>query len=808
MLRPSFVVLALALASAPALAQDPAAGGRCTTPDSIAVRGNTRISDATIRSDAGLTAGVPLNYRAVQRAIQTLFATGEYADVQALCDVAPNGRATLAIVVRERPVLESIDLVGFKTVSRKSATDSIDLPIGRPVDPGTVAKLVARVDSLYEKAGYYLAHVTVDTTLDGEKIKLVVRVDEGSRLAVSGVRIDGNKRMSDKEIARAMKTQPEGFLWFKRGEFDEDKFVGDLGERIPALYAKQGFIDFQVLRDTVIIDRQHGKALVELTVEEGPQYHVGSFDPSGNKRFSSEEIKQFYPFTGEGPSLTQRARDIVTRTRRAPVDVFDRAKWDDATQKLRTAYSNEGYIYAQIRPVVERRLAGADSVPTVDLRWEIEESRPAIVNRIEIAGNDFTSDACIRDQLVILPGDVFNQDRLIRSYQNIANLGFFETPLPTPDTKTANDQGDIDVIFRVKEKKTGNVNFGASMGGNSVGGFIGLEQPNLFGLCKKGSLQWQFGKYVQDFQLSYTDPAIQGSRISGTLSAYDSRPRYSIAGFGRPRRIGGSVQLGFPVPRSLFSRIFASYGLESQKNEDVSEDPSLKNNIYLRNSLRSTLGLTAQHDTRIDMPFPTAGAMQSLTAQFSGGPLGGDAAFQRYTTEVFGYAPVGQLGGSKPGSAPIKFVLGTKLRAGTVFGDPGAFFQYQKFILGGVQFGEQLRGYPEFSVTPRGVLPNGSNSSGANSVNDFGSAFLTTSTELGMRLNQQIYVDLFFDAGNVWERARDINMRLKRGVGFGASVITPIAPLGIDIGYGLDRVNAKGQIAPAWQLHFKLGQIF
>jgi outer membrane protein insertion porin family len=430
------------------------------------------------------------------------------------------------------------------------------------------------------------------------------------------------------------------------------------------------------------------------------------------------------------------------------------------------------------------------------------------VNRIEIAGNDFTSDACIRDQLVILPGDVFNQDRLIRSYQNIANLGFFETPLPTPDTKTANDQGDIDVIFRVKEKKTGNVNFGASMGGNSVGGFIGLEQPNLFGLCKKGSLQWQFGKYVQDFQLSYSDPAIQGSRISGTVSAYDSRPRYSIAGFGRPRRIGASLQLGFPIPRSPFSRLFASYGLESQKNEDVIEDPSLKNNIYLRNSLRSTLGLTAQHDTRIDMPFPTAGAMQSLTAQFSGGPLGGDAAFQRYTTEIFGFAPVGQLGGGKPGSAPIKFVLGTKLRAGTVFGDPGAFFQYQKFILGGVQFGEPLRGYPEFSVTPRGVLPNGTNSGGAGSPNDFGSAFLTTSTEFGMRLNQQIYVDAFFDAGNVWERARDINMRLKRGVGFGASVITPIAPLGIDVGYGLDRVNAKGQIAPAWQLHFKLGQIF
>ena len=66
-------------------------------------------------------------------------------------------------------------------------------------------------------------------------------------------------------------------------------------------------------------------------------------------------------------------------------------------------------------------------------------------------------------QLQILPGDVFSQDRLVRSYQNIANLGFFETPVPNPDTRP-DSTGDVDIIFRVKEKQTGNVNFGASAG--------------------------------------------------------------------------------------------------------------------------------------------------------------------------------------------------------------------------------------------------------------------------------------------------------------------------------------------------------
>ena len=118
----------------------------------------------------------------------------------------------------------------------------------------------------------------------------------------------------------------------------------------------------------------------------------------------------------------------------------------------------------------------------VDLRWEVEEGAPAIINRIEIVGNDYTTEQCIRDQLVILPGDVYNQQRLIQSWQSIGNLGFFETPLPPPDRDRVNEQGDIDLIFRVKEKRTGNVNFGASMGqGTGFGGFIGLDQPNLFG---------------------------------------------------------------------------------------------------------------------------------------------------------------------------------------------------------------------------------------------------------------------------------------------------------------------------------------
>src|SRR5204863_443595 len=137
---------------------------------------------------------------------------------------------------------------------------------------------------------------------------------------------------------------------------------------------------------------------------------------------------------------------------------------------------------------------------------------------------------------------------LIRSYQNISNLGFFQQPLPFPDTRPANDQGDVDVIFRVTEKHTGNINFGASVGqGTGVGGFLGLDEPNLFGQGKKGHFQWQFGKNISDFAITYTDPAIRESRISGTVDVHNTRLRYTIADLGTLRRRGGGVQYGIPL---------------------------------------------------------------------------------------------------------------------------------------------------------------------------------------------------------------------------------------------------------------------
>ncbi|MBK6421782.1 MAG: BamA/TamA family outer membrane protein [Gemmatimonadetes bacterium] len=76
-------------------------------------------------------------------------------------------------------------------------------------------------------------------------------------------------------------------------------------------------------------------------------------------------------------------------------------------------------------------------------------------------------------------------------------------------------------------------------------------------------------------------------------------------------------------------------------------------------------------------------------------------------------------------------------------------------------------------------------------------------------MSQSLYFSSFLDAGNVYRSTRQYDpSRLFRGAGFGVAVLSPLGPIGIDLGYGFDKVNRRGDPRPGWQLHFKLGNFF
>jgi outer membrane protein insertion porin family len=303
-------------------------------------------------------------------------------------------------------------------------------------------------------------------------------------------------------------------------------------------------------------------------------------------------------------------------------------------------------------------------------------------------------------------------------------------------------------------------------------------------------------------EMSYADPAIAGSRISGSVSLFNTKYGYGKMfqfSEGEQRQTGGGLRFGIPFPLDPFySRVFVGYSLTRAKYRQFGDVGTSLFDIPTSMKSSFSLGLMRQ---RLDHPlFPTNGSQQEFEASFSGGPLGGNGDFQKYTFSGSWWVPVGKLGGTQPGSRPIRFALGLSADAGALFGDASRF-PFERFWLGGVQFGKPLRGYDETTITPDGYFPR--DDKGIALHDRMGDAYVRLSAEYAMRLNDNISMSLFYDAGNVWRRAVEINpTRLYRSAGVGLTLITPFGPIGLDYAYGFDRTD------PGWKLHFKFGQGF
>jgi outer membrane protein insertion porin family len=763
--------------------------------DSLVVEGNRRVSADQIIQSSGFVLYQPITYRTVQRAIQALFNTGNFDDVT----VEQRGgedKLIIAILVKERPILQRWAVRGADQVSEGTVRGKVVLVEGRPIDRAAVEKARAAIDSLYQKKGFYAAKIRAnEVAASPGSVRIVYDITEGSRVAIAQVLVDGNVGFpDDKEVVQGMASKPEGFWWFQKGEYNEDKVDEDVRDRLPRWYGDRGYIDFQVVADSLVSDSVPGKAILKLTVDEGDLYHVGTFEVVGNRRYSTEEVSSFFPF---GKQIVAGRGDTIN----VP---FSRGEWEGATDKLRDLYANTGYIYSRVEPELIRR-TGRDGKSWLDLRWNIIEGSPATVNRIIILGNDVTHERVIREQITMVPGQLFNKEALIRSYQNVSNLNFFQQPMPPPDVQPT-ESGDVDVVFRVTERRTGNVQFGASVGqGTGVGGFIGLEEPNLFGTAKRGKVNWQFGRNIMDFTLSYTDPAFKESRVSGTVTLFNSRQKYTVGDLGRRRQLGGSLQVGLPLMGARYTRLYAFYSYQRISYEGGSDD--LRERYNCTNCVRSTLGVSVARDTRIGLPFPVAGQSMTLSAETNGGWLGGTGDYNKIDVDGRWYNPLGTLGGGGQLGAGVQFVLGLTAKSGFVLGDAGPFFT-ELYSMGGVQYGIPLRGYEEFAITPDGFDATAGGNNAA-SPNSFGKAYAAFTVEIGARISQALYLNTFFDAGNVYREARQYNpLRLYRSFGVGVAVISPLGPLGVDMGYGLDRENLLGQPDPAWKLHFRLGNFF
>ncbi len=695
---------------------------------------------------SGMKIGEQFKESAIKQAINNLYRLRLFNNIAIDTSIVADG-IFINISVDEAPFLSGKpQFIANKKIRQGDLLKKIDLKDGQVLTKKAIFDARVKIIDHYNEKNYYNTTVSdsiVPDTLN--RVKLYFIINEGSPLRISRINIEGNYALTDGAIKRKMQNREKGFL--RSGKLDRVKLKEDV-ERIKNFYRENGFLDVIVQEPEINVS--DGKLTVTINITENQRYYTGNIKFSGNNLFSSDQLE----------------KNLKLQTN----EIFDLTKAQNSLQKFYEIYADEGYIYCAIVPIETIR----DSF--IDIEYQITESRPANINRINIAGNYRTREKVIRREIVTLPGTRFRRSQVIRSMREIFNLGFFEDI--TPETGTPDDSGNIDLTYRVKEKEgVGSIGAGMAYSAqDKLTGYIELSHPNIFGRGQRVYTKFEIGGRLTNVQFGFTEPWLFDTRTTAGFDIYYTNRRWD---FYTKRDIGGATNFSFPFFLD-YTRFNYTFRVERTQILDIAKEYQPTTGYDLRNdtipkwTLANNYGII--RDTRDFIFNPSSGSYISLQSEIAKPWIFANIDYNRFTFETRSYFPV-----------YWKFVLMTRFRAGIVTSSSEVPY-YKRFYAGGT--GEDgVRGYSDRSLTP---FENGKAVGG--------NALFINNLELKLKLSQSFAFLVFYDMGNAFASYKDINLYdLKRGAGIGIRVEIPMmGVLGFDLGYGFDRAQ------PGFEPHFQI----
>lgn len=708
----------------------------------VKVVNNKLISTPTILSKVKTQIGSVFSQDKLNEDIKNLYATGYFTDINAdLQD--EDGGVVISFIVTEKPLLKEIIFRGNQHMKSERLRRLMDSQIDQPLNYVQLKQDVDKIENFYIKEGYHLAIVKEEIMVDKDtnEARVFVLVDEGGRYRISSIRVNGNKAIATKTILKSIQTKRDAL--FTSGFFDDSKFKSDI-RTIKQLYADKGYADVEVNYD-VEYDKNKNTMTILLDIYEGDKYTVGMIEIKGNRVIDIKAIE-----------LTLKMKSGST---------FTPYKLENDVAGINELYFEKGYISARTIPEVVFN----KEKQQMDITYNITENELAYIEKIIIRGNDKTKDIVIRRELKIKPGGVFDGTQLKRSKQNLNNLGYFEEI--TYDTAPGSTPNKKDLIINVKETKTGQVSFGA--GYSSVDKFIGfveLQQrnfdwrnwPTFTGDGQKLSIRAELGSEKECYDISFTEPWLFNKPISFGFDFYN---RYRSRNLYALQRLGGDVRLGKRINDNI--RIGTMYKLEQVKLGNIPYWATMDHlpDVWEEEGEHtiSTLQFTLVRDTRDSSYNPKSGGVIDNTLEIAGGPFGGDRDFVKYRGELDWYFTHFE-----------NFTFETRLRAGMAdkYDNTNMVPIYERFYAGGAN---TIRGYKERHIGPKiSGEPIG------------GDSMLIGNLEYTFPVMKNIKGAVFYDIGNVWSDIGDMGKDFKSSVGLGVRVKTPIGPVKVDYGYGLD----------------------
>lgn len=714
--------------------------------NSIEVKGLKRIEEGAIKSKITQKTGEPLSSEKTTNDIKSIYKMGYFDDVRV--EIEPlEGGVKLIYLIKEKPTIIRIDFHGNEELDDSKLKEKITITPNSIADTVLIQDNADKLHAFYEEEGYWLSKIVpVVKKISDDEVSLTYQIEEGPKVKIKSIIIEGNKAFSKKEIKKVMKTDERWLFSFvtSSGYYKKETMNYDI-EKIRDLYFNNGYIKVAVADPKIQLTEDKKGMLITIMISEGDQYRISPIEIAGNKVFSEDELK------GKIQSSSK--------------NIFSREILRKDVAAITEMYSEKGYALVTIFP----DLLPDDASKQVKITFKIDEGDIYRIGRIEISGNIRTRDKVIRREVRLDEGDIFNSTLLKRTYERINNLNFFEyvemQPKPRPEEKL------VDIGIKVKERPTGFISVGG--GYSSVDKFIGtvdITQGNLFGRGQYIKLKGELGGRSSFYELSFRDPWFMDKPVSFGTGIYKTTREFIE--YDR-KAIGFDMSFGKSL--SEYWRGDITYNYERATIDNV--DLNASSTIMEQKGTKTTSSITPAivRDSRDNFLDPHTGSRNSLYMTYAG--LGGDNAFLKGVIDSSWFLPVGETTFS---------IRGRYGYATGISGKPLPL--YERFYVGGIY---TIRGLGFGEAGPRDS--NGEVIGGKNQI-VFNAEYIFPIVS-----EARLKGVIFFDTGKAYDSLKDSgDFRYTSGAGF--RWISPIGPLRLEYGYNLDKKpeETKGR----WEFTF------
>ena len=720
----------------------------------ITILGNVRVEEGVIRGAVKSREGGPFSNDQVREDLRSIFGLGLFTDVQVDIKSTPKGKEIIYIVA-ERPSIKEVVILGNDKVKLDDIKEKVTLTPRSILNLGKVVENAEQIRKLYFSKGYYGVKVEhqVDSLETNEAV-VTFRITEGPKGHIKKILFKGNQKIKSSDLKKVMTTKEWTLLSIltKTGVLDEDTLKNDT-QILSAYYYDHGYLDVKISPPK--IDLSDPKRIrIEIEIEEGPQYRLGTIDFKGDVLTTKEDL----------------FKDLKLKRN----DIYRNSAVHEQIGSLTEKFANEGYAYVEINPATS-----IDSKNLiVHLTFEIEKKKRVSFEKIEITGNTKTRDKVIRRELEVAEGQSYSVTDLNESRSRIRRTGYFKEVGFSTSPGSTDEKINLDI--KVEEAPTGALSFGVGYSSiERVVGSVSLSENNLFGMGYKGLLRVQLGGESNNFRASFTDPYFLGYSFSGGIDLYREDIKYFET--YSYKVLGGDVRFGKQLTKRI--HLDTMYKLENVDIYNVADTASFIIKAQAGKATTSSVSFTFSTDTRDDYYAPSRGARHSLALEYAGGFLGGDNNFVKGLLESSWFFPL-----------PLATVLNFRGKFGVIepYGSSKQAPINEMFFVGGLY---TIRGFEYGKAGPVDI--NG-DPVGALKMVVFNTEWIfPLSKEIGLR------GAIFFDVGKGFDLWRNITP-LRTAAGPGIRWFSPMGPLHMDLGFNLS--PKKGEKSNVFD--FSMGTVF